>query len=98
MPDASKVYRHVPGVECFAEPRPRMLDPILALLACLVFVLAGQIFIPLLGIEDDESLFAAPLLRPKAWVFALKIGHGRVPLMIMTYIGTLKTAIYAVVF
>src|SRR5437660_4708833 len=76
----------------------RMLAPILALFACLFFVLAGQAFISLLGIEDDESLFAAPLLRPQFWSFALKIGHRRAPLMVMTYIGTVKTAFYAVLF
>jgi 4-amino-4-deoxy-L-arabinose transferase-like glycosyltransferase len=70
-----------------------------AALACaLFFILAGQLFIPLLGIEDDESLFAAPLLNPHAWHFAIKSGHLRIPLMVMSYIGTLKTLLYTLVF
>jgi hypothetical protein len=67
--------------------------------ACvLFFLLAGQAFVPLLGIEDDESLFAAPLLNPHAWHFAIKSGHLRIPLMVMSYIGTLKTLLYSLVF
>jgi hypothetical protein len=60
--------------------------------------LAGQFFVPLLGIEDDESLFAAPLLNPHAWHWAIKSGHLRIPLMVMSYIGTLKTLLYTLVF
>lgn len=64
----------------------------------LFFVLAGLVFVPLLGIEDDESLFAAPLLNPYAWHWAIKSGHLRVPIMVMSYIGTLKTLLYSLIF
>ena len=64
------------------------------ILACLLFILAGLAIIPYLGIQNDEALFAAPLyqLNPKEFCFVAF--HHRVPLMVMTYIGTLKTALY----
>src|SRR5262245_12811903 len=66
----------------------------IALLACCLFFLAGQFFIPLLGIEDDEALFASPILPPKTSEFAVHIGHSNVGLMLMSYLGTLKSWIY----
>jgi len=77
--------------------RPR-LQHLLALFACAFFLLAGQFFLPLLGIEDDESLFASPLLAPRSWLYAIRIGHSTFPLMVMSYIGTLKTLLYKAVF
>jgi hypothetical protein len=74
------------------------LSSIVALASVLFFILAGQPFLPLLGIEDDESLFAAPLLHPHTWHWAIKNGHLRIPVMVMSYIGTLKTLLYTVVF
>ncbi len=70
----------------------------LAILACLFFWAAGQFFVPLLGVEADEAIFAGPLLQPKAWHYAIRIGHSHVALMIMSYIGTLKTLLYVPVF
>jgi hypothetical protein len=71
---------------------------VLVLLACTFFALAGQFFLPLLGVEDDESLFASPLLAPRFSLYALRVGHSRFPLMVMSYIGTLKTLLYSAVF
>ena len=62
-----------------------------ALLACTLYFLAGQAFIPRLGIEDDEALFAMPLLQPRSAEYTLRIGHSHFPLMLMSYLGTLKT-------
>lgn len=66
----------------------------IAAAACAAFVIAGQFFIPLLGIEDDEALFAMPILQPKFWEFAIPIGKKQIALMLMTYLGTLKTLLY----
>jgi hypothetical protein len=77
--------------------RPR-LSLLPALASTLFFILSGLLFVPLLGIEDDESLFAAPLLNPRAWHFAIKSRQLRIPLMVMSYIGTLKTLLYSAVF
>jgi hypothetical protein len=72
--------------------------PFVAFASVLFFLLAGLAFVPLLGIEDDESLFAAPLLNPRTWHWAIKNGHLRVPIMVMSYIGTLKTLLYSLIF
>ena len=66
----------------------------IAVSACIAFFIAGQLFIPLLGIEDDESLFASPILAPKAWEYVLHLGRSQIALMMMSYLGTLKTLLY----
>jgi hypothetical protein len=50
--------------------------------------------IPYAGIQDDEALFAIPLWEPLGRHFELRIFHRHLPLMLMSYLGTLKTAIY----
>jgi len=50
--------------------------------------------IPYAGIQDDEALFAFPLWEPLGRHFELRIFHRHLPLMLMSYLGTLKTALY----
>jgi 4-amino-4-deoxy-L-arabinose transferase-like glycosyltransferase len=64
------------------------------LIACLFFLLAGLAFLPKLGIENDEALFANAFLKPYGAEYTVRIGHSRVPLMVMSYIGTLKAWLY----
>ena len=66
--------------------------------ACLFFLLAGRAFLPHLGIQNDEALFASVLYQPRAAAFMLHIGHSRVPLMLMSYLGTLKALLYSPIF
>jgi 4-amino-4-deoxy-L-arabinose transferase-like glycosyltransferase len=66
--------------------------------ACLFFLLAGLAFLPLLGIEDDEALFAGPLFSPLAAIYHYRFLHWRPPIMLMSYLGCLKTWIYAPLF
>jgi hypothetical protein len=66
----------------------------IALFGCLFFIFAGQLFLPLLGIEDDEALFAMPIRAPKSWEYMVRIGHSNVALMLMSYLGTLKALLY----
>lgn len=70
--------------------RARRIAP----LACVYFLFAAQLFVPLLGIQNDEALFATPLFEPKSWEYALTIGQRHVALMLMSYLGTLKTILY----
>ena len=56
----------------------------------MLFFALGWLFLPLLGVQNDEALFASPLFQPKA-AYLVKIGHSRLPLMLMSYLGTLKT-------
>jgi 4-amino-4-deoxy-L-arabinose transferase-like glycosyltransferase len=66
--------------------------------ACIFFFFAGRAFIPHLGIQNDEALFASVLYQPRAADFMLHIGHFQVPLMLMSYLGTLKAWIYCPIF
>lgn len=66
-----------------------------ALLVCLFYILLGQAFIPRLGIESDEALFAAPVLDPRNFTWAVSIGGKQIALMVMTYIGAVKTFLMA---
>ncbi|HEY4362276.1 MAG TPA: hypothetical protein VGN17_14975 [Bryobacteraceae bacterium] len=53
--------------------------------------------IPFAGIQEDEALYSMPLYLPLGPEFQIRILHHSIPLMLMSYLGTLKTAIYAVV-
>ena len=66
--------------------------------ACLLFFLAGQAFLPHLGVQNDEALFASAIYEPRAVAYMLHIGHSQVPLMLMSYLGTLKAWIYSPIF
>ncbi len=66
--------------------------------ACLYFFLAGRALVPHLGVQNDEALFASALYEPRAVAFMLHIGHSRVALMQMSYLGTLKAWIYSPIF
>lgn len=66
----------------------------LAWAACLAFFLSGQAFLPLLGVEDDEALFAMPILQPRSGMW-VKVGHSHFLFMLMSYLGTVKTWLMA---
>ncbi len=66
--------------------------------ACSFFVLAGLAFVPRLGLQNDEALFAWPLFEPRGGLYTVSIGRHRLVLMLLTYLGTLKTAIYKFLF
>ncbi|MGE5571110.1 MAG: glycosyltransferase family 39 protein [Rhodospirillales bacterium] len=69
-----------------------------ALLLCLGFVLQGLVFIPYVGIQNDEALFSAALLEP-VWIeYKVPILGHMVPVMLMSYLGTLKAWVYAPLF
>lgn len=68
------------------------------LTSCAFFFLAGVAFIPRLGMQNDEALFAAPWYQPREEGYTLHLGHTRLPLMLMNYLGTLKSWIYRPLF
>jgi len=68
-----------------------------ALISCLFFFIAGRALLPHLGIQNDEALFAAPLFDPRSG-YVIKIGHSHLPIMLMSYLGTLKSWIYVPIF
>ncbi len=55
----------------------------------------GLIFIPYPGAQYDEVLFVSAIYRPDQVEASMKLPVlGRVPIMLMTYLGTLKAALY----
>lgn len=60
--------------------------------------MAGLLFIPRAGIQTDEALFSAPLYEPAYTYGAVEIFGHKIPLLLMNYLGALKTWIYWLVF
>lgn len=70
-----------------------------ALLCCGFFVAAGLLFLPYPGAQYDELLFLNGVLRPEVAEGWIRLPRaGRVPTMLMSYLGTLKALLYAPVF
>src|ERR1035441_438384 len=70
--------------------------------ACLVAA-AGLLaiemsFLTLPGIQQDEALFLQPFLHGGWSLFSVAIGGSRLPVMLMDYIGCLKTWLYWPIF
>lgn len=68
------------------------------LLAAAFFLLSGVLFVPHLGVQNDEALFASPLFAPKDWFYRIRLFHSDIPLLLMSYLGTCKTLIYKFLF
>jgi hypothetical protein len=61
----------------------------------LVFFGLGLAVLPQAGLKNDEVLFATPIFHlPAATVFDTPIFHWRLPLMLLTYLGALKSWLY----
>ncbi len=61
----------------------------------LVFFGLGLAVLPQPGLQDDEVLFATPVFHlPAATVFDVHIFHNQLPLMLLTYLGALKSWLY----
>jgi len=55
--------------------------------------------LPQAGLEDDEVLFVAPLFHsPGAAVFSAQVFHKQLPLMLLSYLGALKSWLYFPIF
>jgi hypothetical protein len=68
------------------------------LTAAALFFLLGVALLPYPGLQNDECLFAQPLYGPVAPEFKVRMFHRDIPLMLMTYLGTARTLIFAPVF
>ena len=63
-----------------------------ALLALQLFFLTGP------GIEEDEALFVGPFVDNAPSLYEWHVGHFRIPVMTMDYIGALKSWLYWPIF
>jgi hypothetical protein len=71
---------------------------ILAVLGILIFVLVALAFIPLAGIEDDEALLASGRYVHDGFALNIELFGHRIPVMLMSYVGALKSWVYAGIF
>lgn len=58
-------------------------------------VALGAFFIPYAGIQFDEALFTDAIYSAFRVEHAMKFGEFRLPIMLLTYMGTIKAGIYA---
>ena len=70
----------------------------IVLLLCILFFAAGAALVPYVGIQSDEALFSEPLYTQVARQFRIRPFHDNIPLMVMSYVGALKTWLYAAIF
>jgi 4-amino-4-deoxy-L-arabinose transferase-like glycosyltransferase len=77
-----------------AAPVTAWNGPWTGLMAACLFILLSAAFIPYAGFQDDEALFASPLYEPIGKELQIRAFHHNIPLMMMSYLGTLKTALY----
>jgi len=66
--------------------------------ASFLFILLGAMVIPYAGVQNDESLFVVPLYEVNAKDFCFTAFHRQIPLMVMSYVGTLKSLLYVPIF
>jgi hypothetical protein len=60
----------------------------------LLFVAAGLLFARRLGIETDEAMLANGIYDHGAPLYSWRIGGFEIPVMLITYLGALKTWLY----
>jgi len=58
------------------------------------FIAAGMLFVPRLGIEADEAIVANGLYAHGSAWYSWKVGGAEVPVMLISYLGTVKTWFY----
>lgn len=65
---------------------------------CIVFFLNGLAIIPQVGVQTDEAIFTSVLFPNSYPWFTITAFEKKIPLMVMTYMGSLKAGIYALIF
>jgi len=65
---------------------------------CILFFLEGLVFVPRVGLQNDEVLFLAAIFPPLGIHRTVHVFHKLIPTMLMSYLGTLKAWLYLPVF
>jgi hypothetical protein len=63
-----------------------------------IFLFLAVRLIPTLGLQNDETLFASGIYAPRIVADWLLTPAGRAPLMQVSYTGSLKTWLFALIF
>ena len=66
----------------------------IAFALCLLFVAVATLWISRIGIQTDEALFAAGVYPPFTRSWNVRAFGVEFPLMVMTYVGTVKSVLY----
>ena len=66
------------------RPSAHLSARVFVIAACSLFFLAGLPFIPRLGIQNDEALFAYGVFPPRSGAYILHAAHSDLPLMLMS--------------
>jgi hypothetical protein len=74
-----------------------MKERVLPFALASLFLALGSFALDVPGVQADESLFASVLFEPKTPPVTVRVIFTKFPAMCYAYIGTVKTAIYAVV-
>jgi 4-amino-4-deoxy-L-arabinose transferase-like glycosyltransferase len=74
---------------------PAWLAPALSVL---LFLLTCLALIPYPGMQNDELFFSGPLYFADASFYRIEIAAHKIPIMVMSYSGALKTWLYAALF
>src|SRR5262249_42610450 len=82
----------------FHPMRPKMIRWSTPLISSLLFMLIAFAFIPQAGVQNDEALFASGIYQQLGIAQSVKIFGHRIPVMLMSYLGTLKSWLYAPIF
>ncbi len=75
------------------HPSRRLFALSVALVLC--NFLAGLSFVPYPGIQNDEALFSSGIYDPGHTISQLSVFRHRIPMMLISYLGALKSWIYA---
>jgi hypothetical protein len=67
-----------------------------AVLCCLLFFLEGLVFIPYIGLQNDELLFGGAIYPPWGVSHLIRFQGHTFPTMLLSYVGTLKAWLYRV--
>ncbi len=78
--------------------RLRIASNVVVAISCLIFILCGLAVLPYPGVQYDEAMFSAPLYEPRYYFSGVSILHVRIPLMLMSYLGCLKSWGYKAIF
>ncbi len=69
-----------------------------AILLCLLFFVSGLVFVPYVGLESEELLFAGAIFPPRNVSHEVQVAGQSLPSMILGDAGTLKAWLYRLVF
>jgi hypothetical protein len=67
---------------------------VICALVFFLFIALGCILIPYAGIQNDEALFSEPIYLHINKELRARMFHTDIPLMVMSYVGSLKTLVY----